>query len=741
MLSIAFFNPLLLWALPLAAVPIIIHLLNRRRFNKVPWAAMEYLLRAMKRNRRRIQMEHWIVLLLRTLAVIALVFLVTRPQLTGSGGLLKARAHHVICLDDSASMAERVGASNVFKLGVDSVNALVGKLIDKEGGDLVTLILASQHDQQPLLFATRVGPDLKKKVRDLLSARVVGDSVLGAGQLLSSAKKWAEEKRKDARDVHYYLVTDSRLQDFVSDGKPNPGVLKHLEEMDVAHTRMSVISVGPGETQNLGITQVRRRNRLAMAGTSVTLEVEIHNFGDESSTPTEVAVEILGTSQVVRPVPAIPAGGHVVIDVDHTFREPGFHGVKASLRKDRYPVDDLGVLALEVVGSSDVLIINGDPGNKPEESETFYLSAALDSDVEVLTGISVTEIPPHMFADYDLSKTNMIWLANVAAPTDKDIAKLESFCAAGGGVVFFLGDQVDAESYNRKLYKDGAGLLPLPLLDLKGDAERPDAPFVADRTHYAVKDNAEVMSFVFSKMVDVRRYYAMAEPREKDAVSVPVRVKSSNGSPLLADKTFRGGGQSVAIGTTSDLGWSDLCISPVFLVLCQEIHKHATKAMSTARYNLRTTGSLVVELDPAEYRRDVLVRAQGGQGFEGTFTAVDRDAETGGKVTSVLNVPMTRVEGLGLFELTLAPHRGQAETRLIGRSAPSSEGRLQKLSKAAWKRIYPAEVQDRLDVIEEKGSDSAVAVAGEGEVWRMLAFALLAFLLLESVLAWRFGRR
>ena len=40
MLGLAFLNPLLLWALPLAAVPIIIHILNRRRFTKVPWAAM-----------------------------------------------------------------------------------------------------------------------------------------------------------------------------------------------------------------------------------------------------------------------------------------------------------------------------------------------------------------------------------------------------------------------------------------------------------------------------------------------------------------------------------------------------------------------------------------------------------------------------------------------------------------------------------------------------------------------------
>ena len=56
-LGLAFLNPLLLWALPLAAIPIIIHLLNRRRFQTVQWAAMEYLLRAMKQNRKRMRID------------------------------------------------------------------------------------------------------------------------------------------------------------------------------------------------------------------------------------------------------------------------------------------------------------------------------------------------------------------------------------------------------------------------------------------------------------------------------------------------------------------------------------------------------------------------------------------------------------------------------------------------------------------------------------------------------------
>ena len=110
MIGFAFLNPLLLWAIPLAALPVIIHLLNRRRFTRVPWAAMEYLLAAMKRNRKRLRMEQWLVLLLRTLAVLFLILLVARPQLEG-GGLIGVQKHHVVLLNDS-SFSARVRSSS-----------------------------------------------------------------------------------------------------------------------------------------------------------------------------------------------------------------------------------------------------------------------------------------------------------------------------------------------------------------------------------------------------------------------------------------------------------------------------------------------------------------------------------------------------------------------------------------------------------------------------------------------------
>src|SRR5437764_4320988 len=71
----------------LTAIPIIIHLLNRRRFKTVTWAAMEFLLRAMRKNRRRLKFEQWLLLATRCLLVFLLGLALARPLGCENGAL------------------------------------------------------------------------------------------------------------------------------------------------------------------------------------------------------------------------------------------------------------------------------------------------------------------------------------------------------------------------------------------------------------------------------------------------------------------------------------------------------------------------------------------------------------------------------------------------------------------------------------------------------------------------------
>ena len=101
------------WQFPL---PIIIHLLNKRKFKIVDWAAMEFLLDAEKKNRRRVRLENLILLLLRCLAVLLIGLLLARPFIPTSmtAGLLNAaQFERIVLLDDSLSHAgppwQRIG--------------------------------------------------------------------------------------------------------------------------------------------------------------------------------------------------------------------------------------------------------------------------------------------------------------------------------------------------------------------------------------------------------------------------------------------------------------------------------------------------------------------------------------------------------------------------------------------------------------------------------------------------------
>ncbi len=105
-----FLNPLLLWSLLAAAVPVVIHLLNRRRHKTIQWAAMQFLLKATRESRGKKKLRHIVILTCRALALAALAFAAARPVVSGligwGGGSIDTV---VLLLDRSASMEARPG--------------------------------------------------------------------------------------------------------------------------------------------------------------------------------------------------------------------------------------------------------------------------------------------------------------------------------------------------------------------------------------------------------------------------------------------------------------------------------------------------------------------------------------------------------------------------------------------------------------------------------------------------------
>ena len=139
LVAFGFSNLAMLGWLAAAAAPLLIHLWSRHRFRESPWAAMQFLLAAMRKNARRLQLQQWLLLAVRTLIILLVVLAVAEPygeRLLASGSA--GPTHKVIVIDGSYSMAYRANGATNFTAAKQLAAEMVGA---GHPGDAFTVIL------------------------------------------------------------------------------------------------------------------------------------------------------------------------------------------------------------------------------------------------------------------------------------------------------------------------------------------------------------------------------------------------------------------------------------------------------------------------------------------------------------------------------------------------------------------------------------------------------------------------
>ncbi len=136
----------LLWFLAAASVPVLIHLINRRRHKTIQWAAMQFLLKAARQSRGKKKLRHILILTCRALGVAALALAAARPIVSGligwGGGSIDTV---VLLLDRSASMEIKPGD------GLDSRRQIVIEKVRDAMADLgaARLVLIDSASNKP----------------------------------------------------------------------------------------------------------------------------------------------------------------------------------------------------------------------------------------------------------------------------------------------------------------------------------------------------------------------------------------------------------------------------------------------------------------------------------------------------------------------------------------------------------------------------------------------------------------
>ncbi len=458
-----FLNPWMLAGLAGLALPVIAHLLSRRKFDVVNWGAMQFL-ELSKATRRRVRLEELLLLLLR-MAMIALVAIaLARPWLSGSVAALfsKRPACDVVVVLDSSYSTDWAGDGRTPHL---AARAWTRSLLDALApGDTVALADARGTPQTSLDSPTRDFQQIRTTVEELSApdaSSELNDAVLKAFQLVSAGTNLSR---------HIVIVTDGQTRGWQGVDEHFQLQLDELREQATVAPEIWVVNtrVQQPTPVNHSVDRIELSREVTVADFPIRIRSKIRNSGGKTVSTVLAHLEVDGQrlAEQTRTVTVHP-GGEAQVEFEYRFRRSGCHRISVTIDNDSLAFDDRSDAVVEVADALPVLMIDGSPHPDPTRSETFFARLALSPPNNPAPWVSVRVVSASEFRDESIDAAQVIVLANVASLSDSQTAALTDFVADGGGLAVTLGDQVKPAWYNETLFADGTGLLPARIGDFE----------------------------------------------------------------------------------------------------------------------------------------------------------------------------------------------------------------------------------------------------------------------------------
>ncbi len=740
-----FLNPWFLAGAAGAAIPVVIHLLIRRRYRRVPWAAMDLLLRAFKKTNRRLRIENLLILLLRMAAIALLAMALARPVLRSAGvaGQLGEKTRTVyILLDNSYSMRYTRGKHTPFEGAKKSAADLLESL--SPGTDAAALILVS--DLPDVIYGEPT-PEIEKVKQALGECQPgFGVSDLAEGlERLGEILENASAKAGVNREV-YFFTDGQRLAWLRGEEDGEQAVTRKLEKLAGEIELFSVVVVGEESTENLGVEKLTSEERVIGLGKQATFAVEVVNHGSD---PGDVHVEFLvdGSSPFSTHV-SVPAGGKQSARFQPVFDAPGAHWVMARIGADGLLTDNERFFALRVRERIKVLLVDGEPASEGGGGifggETAHLELALlpAEGGEAPEGLSI--IQPTVVKHFELDAPllgrpwDLIILANEGTTLPMDPSLLDAlfrYVKGGGSLLVFLGDRVRPRDYNEQLWRGGEGILPLPLGEVRGDPNEPVGLEFRGRLHpvFQVFDDPAFRTLLTRKTTS---FYIGMEVPDPPPEGVRVAARFSSGAPAVVEKTVGdepSAGRVMVVATSADAEWTDLPKGIAFLPLVHEMVYHLVRE-DQGRRNLPVGSMLYRNLNRSQYSEDITVSLPGGG-----RTALEPPRDLGeGRFQAVWG-PLSEPGPYTLAIRKGAGEAGYALKDVFAANVDPAEGDLRRVSEEFVEGLVPPGLLEKFAFDRERYEKREAEAPGGAEVWRPLLFALVGVLVLETILAQRFG--
>lgn len=533
---LSFASPLWAWgAVAAVGVPLLAHLLSRARYREVLFPATRLVRQAVVATTRIERPRHLLLLLLRLLALMAIVAAFMQPRWVPEAEAIDPErgVSLVVLLDASASMQRVDAGATLYRRGVREAAALITGLDPTRD---VASVVRVEGSATPLL------PEPTAQL-DALAARVEGTSAGFERADWSSALAEAGRlARQGDRQVRIVVISDQQ-GDWPSD-RLDRGPLRDAR---VDHVRLD------GPADNSAVRLLDLRPYPPIAGRPITARVELSHFGPR---PREVALRAsMGPDTLERAFTLAP-GSTQQAELVLPAPRAGTTLLRIAIDGgDAMAWDNQSGVVLEVQAAPRVLVVVDEPGRRAAAERIGLMLRPGDDVVSKVALPRIEYATPTQALEAveqaDASELRTVVAFASEAMGDGLYEAMKAYAQRGGGVVLF-GERGDALSASLRR----AGNLDFsiePLRVFEGPA----------RAGLAALAWPGGGAFEGSRT-------------EADANTL---LSDRDGEALVSEKTL-GRGRMLWLHTTIDARPGGLPAEPAFVVLFNELVRYASPGPS-----------------------------------------------------------------------------------------------------------------------------------------------------------------
>ncbi len=554
-----FLQGIFLYGLIAVTIPLIIHLLSKRKKVPVLFSSLYFLKLLENRKIRRLKIRQLLLLIFRMVLMALLVFAFSRPTLLRSSGEEYSNDENIsafLIIDNTLSTSAVYNGNSVYSMIKSMALEIISML---NSGDEIYVIFTGNGDELSELQAYY---DPETVSRQIISSTFTFNSK-ALNKYISSAYEKILHSSNLNREI--YVISDFHENSI--DERP----ITQQGQNSKFPVKLFYAVAGPERMQNAAVANVSVHNQVFEQNKEIGIRAILVNHSGSLTEDVLASLYVEG-KRIAQKNVDLPANSQEIVEFSFIPGRGGELSGIVEIEDDAVSADNKRFFTIDIPEILKVLIIH----DEPEENE--FIEAVFSADFNKL--FDPVFIFPDRINSVDLKNFDLVIFNGFNTWSGSDVFRMKNYLTGGGGIIIFPGNRSDIDSYNRFV----AGEFSLPLAEeISGRLQDQND----DEAAFVTVSQVDLKHPIFLKMfdspdpaVDYPRIYKSMDMKTRDGTDVVMEL--TNGKPFLTIQTWENG-RIALFSSRPSLTWNTLPVKGIYAPLMHRIAAYLSETDFTGQ--------------------------------------------------------------------------------------------------------------------------------------------------------------